>query len=650
MNQMTNVVIRIGFVILLVKTVVGVSVWAQIDDRTRLGEGHRISRLELKNATVVHAARLIAEISGVNVVPTEPAAKKRTTLYLQDVTAKDAIVTMCKVSGLWYRQDPSSATYRVMTTQEYQNDIVVFRDDVIRYFEVLHPNAVTVAQAIEDLYDDRVILSMGLDSDDPLFEERLQTGSIAGGGLGIGGGSGLGGSGGSSSNDSFSSNNNNNNNRRSNTRSNSRSNSRSRLSGRGGGGRGGQRGIRRESFFEETLTTAQIAELERRLAIAEATEAVRSSQLEGLTTTEPPIYVSVVRQHNILIVRTSDAEAMRSIEELVKELDRPIPQVLLEVKILELSLGDDFRSIFDIQVTKGTSTSGPEDDQPANPLSPGAATSPRNVLGLGNFPIEGGASFIYQFLSDDVRARIEMLDQEDRIETLATPMVLASNNRPAAIFIGEEALLTRDIDTDTVTTDSGTSSFVDVETELRQVGTTLIIQPKINADNTVTLTIVQDSSTIKPNGAALPVVQQNGGASEFLVDTVDTRQVSGIVQAKDHLTVAVGGLIRTSVNDVEQKVPLLGDIPLLDLIFKKQIKEKSKTELILLITPHILRSGEQAQEVSRQRIEALSDHRYLENGDEALQGHLQPLLEKRDRQEEAADSHDSDVYWQDATQ
>ena len=116
------------------------------------------------------------------------------------------------------------------------------------------------------------------------------------------------------------------------------------------------------------------------------------------------------------------------------------------------------------------------------------------------------------------------------------------------------------------------------------------------------------------------------------------------MQAKDHLTVAVGGLIRTSVNDVEQKVPVLGDIPLLDLIFKKQIKEKSKTELILLITPHILRTGEQGQEVSRQRMEALSDHRYLEDGDEALQDHIQPLLDKRDRREQAADPDASGVY------
>ena len=111
------------------------------------------------------------------------------------------------------------------------------------------------------------------------------------------------------------------------------------------------------------------------------------------------------------------------------------PRIEGRGEILELQVGEGFRSIFDVQYTDGPRTAGPADAQPANPLLPSALTAPRNVLGSGNFAVEPG-TFVYQFLNDTVRARLQLLATERRVNTLATPLLLASNNRPASACAG----------------------------------------------------------------------------------------------------------------------------------------------------------------------------------------------------------------------
>jgi general secretion pathway protein D len=132
------------------------------------GEEHRIKRLEFRGARMTDAIRLIAEISGLNVVATEEAGKATVTLYLQGLTAGTAVETLCKVAGLWYRRDEDTQTFRIMTTKEFQKDHVVYRKNETRVFTLLHPNAIVVGQAIEDLFGDRVELSLGVEEEEAL--------------------------------------------------------------------------------------------------------------------------------------------------------------------------------------------------------------------------------------------------------------------------------------------------------------------------------------------------------------------------------------------------------------------------------------------------------------------------------------------------
>jgi len=568
---------------------------ARGEDPPFRGEAHELRRLELKGAEVVDGIRLIAEISGLNIVATEEAGKKVVTLYLQDVTAGRAVETLCKVAGLWYRRDMESQTLRVMTTKEYQRDHIIYRKDDIKVFTLLHPNSIVIGTAIEDLFGGRVELSLGVDEEEAL---DLPAGFNVSGG-GIGGsrfGAGVGASGGllrgAADRDRFL----------------------RRSTGRSGRTVAGGRG-ESERVVDEELTPDQIERLEEVPQGGEAT----ARELRGISRDDPPIYVTVNRQHNLIVVRTSDSDAMGKIERLVAELDRPTPQVLLEMKILSLDVGDGFTSIFDIEYTGGSSSAGPETSTPKNPLLAGADTAPRGVVGSGNFDL-ADSTFVFQFLNDNVRARLQLLETENRVDVLSTPLLLASNNRPARLFVGEERVLTTGVDTDVIVSGTGgATQTITPVTETRDVGNTLVVVPKINADRTVTLFLLQDTSQVLESSATIPVPSGDGGVDAFPIDTVQTANLQATVVAKEGMTLAVGGLIRVEVVDTEERVPVLGRIPVLRFFFRKKVERKDKRELILLIKPRVLFTPAEANEITQARLEAMSKHPYVEKGDEAYE-------------------------------
>lgn len=139
-----------------------------------------IEKLELKEARVVDALRLISEYLGVNVVVTEEASKKTITLFLRNTDLLTAVDTIAKIANMWYREDREKGIIRMMTTEEYQRDLVVYRDDETRVFTLLHPNALATAIQIRDLHGDRVVLSLGED-----LSLSTGAGGISGAGLGL---------------------------------------------------------------------------------------------------------------------------------------------------------------------------------------------------------------------------------------------------------------------------------------------------------------------------------------------------------------------------------------------------------------------------------------------------------------------------------
>ena len=388
--------------------------------------------------------------------------------------------------------------------------------------------------------------------------------------------------------------------------------------GMGGMGMAGQNGMTFGAPLFETkelpgdpLTADQVAALQARARTSQrGVEGVSAEDVQDVTSREPLIYVAHNKTHSLVIVRTSDEEAMRSIERLIIDLDRPTPEVLLEMKIMKVRLVDNFKSILDVQYTAGPQGPAADTQASRNPFINSPADAVENVLGLVNSPDIGGASsFVYQYLSDNLRARLELLQQQNCVTSIASPVLLSSNNRPARIFVGEQRVMVTGVDT-TVFTPSvgGATSNITPETEVVNVGTTLLILPKINADRSVTLSIFEDQSEIEPKSQELPVADGNGGITNFKIDSIRTSNMEATVVAQDGLTIAVGGLITDESALVERRVPGLHRLPWVGNLFRQYTDENEKVELILLITPHVITTPMEGLYKSQARMQALSDH------------------------------------------
>jgi general secretion pathway protein D len=348
---------------------------------------------------------------------------------------------------------------------------------------------------------------------------------------------------------------------------------------------------------------------------------VSSEVLNKISGSEQPIYLTLNREHNLIIARTSDSVAMKEIERLIKEMDRPTPQVLLEMKILELGVGESYKQVFDIDYQAGGIKKGPGVWLPGDPLknaavvpiTPAAGDATPDDSGyLGALARQhsftaGAGELFYQFLNDHIRVKLDLLEAKNRVKTLNSPILLASNNKSARVFVGREQVVTTGytVVAGSVTNGIKVNDAVSPTTELRNIGNTLQILPKINADRSVTLNIVQDTSSISENSATTTLVVE-GKPTTVPIDTVVTSNIQSTVVAKDGLTVAIGGLISSSTSKSDTKVPILGDIPFFGELFKSKDDRDTQKEMILLITPHIITTAGEAEDVTRDAVEPIS--------------------------------------------
>lgn len=475
-------------------------------------EETKLAELEFKDASLTDAIRIIAELSGHNIVATPSARDTKVTVFLRDITVNEAIKTICKVSNLWFRRDPKTHSYRIMTNTEYSQDLIIHSDDETRVFTVRNPNIQLIADSIANLYGERVQRSdsgEGVAGDKDDDEEDEDKGAAA--------------------------------------------------------------EEKSETInLKDSLSIDQLSVLDIR---GNASNSVSAGALQAVSNHAETIYVTVVAEHNLVVVRTGDRQALKSIAQLIKQLDRPVPQVLLEMKVMDVLIGDDFNSVFNFSLTDSGLT--------------GNSTNP---ISLGNAPLING-SLAFEFLDNSLQANIEFLQEEKRIKILSTPMVMAANNRPAKLFVGDQQVMVTGY-TSEVTTVNGDDLLLSANnivptTSVKEIGNTITITPYINADNTITLTLNQESSTIKNAAVSIAVVAE-GQVLNLPLDTITTANLKGTVIAKDGLTVAVGGLVRETRSQQESKVPWLADIPYLGWLFTSVQYVTQRSELILMITPHVM--------------------------------------------------------------
>lgn len=574
-----------------------------------------IALVDFRDQTLNDVIRAFAEQSKLNIVASAEANKVQVNLFLHDVRAMDVLENLTKTHDLYFRIDERSGIIRIFTTKEYEANLASFRDEQTQVFTLLYPNPVDVAVAIRDLFGERVRLNFGIGDEDSVLDlvYRLNRFDLVDGrslGLGAFQGSynfgarpslssinGLGG---------FSSTSNN-----------------ARRQFPQPGGISNEYQPLRDLGSEQIQTLIQA--LQSRQAAAPQEQGAPPSGdavAKLLEERQATIYVTVVRRNNQVVVRTGDQATMTQIEELIRHLDVPTPLVLLEVKVMSITLDDDFRSMFDFEFSDGGTTAASFTSGDILPTESdqyvGQARRTKSMLPQGAVLNQG--DFTFQVVSNSFRARMQTLEDDNRVTVLNTPLLLTANNEVSRIFIGDTIPFTVGFNAPQViaagnnnTTITGTPI-----TELRDVGQSLFITPSINADRTVTLRIIQENARRVTNGGRIPLIVPDGTVINQPVDTVNRSTISGTIVAKDGLAVALGGLIEEQVMDMRTQIPVLGKLPYVGILFRNQETGRSRRELVVMIRPYIFNTPSESACLSKDLVATLSVHPIAGNDEHTL--------------------------------
>lgn len=279
-------------------------------------------------------------------------------------------------------------------------------------------------------------------------------------------------------------------------------------------------------------------------------------------------------QNNALIVQCSPQD-YEVIEETIRELDRVPRQVLINVKIYEVELSDE--------LSMGVSAFLQDRKNPMA-SSPSATTASYG----GGGAVSAGLNLAAKVLTGDTRELVSFLNAQEtrsRSRVLSAPSVIASDNVAAHIQVGSQipVLTSQGV----VPGGTGGGSLFSNTVSSRNTGVILNVTPRINAGGWVTLAVQQEVSSPGPPPTA-----------GIQSPSINIRSVNTQVTIKNGQTIAIGGIISESKGVSRNRVPLLGRIPGVGLLFGSTSRTTSRTELIALITPHVIEDIEQASDLT----------------------------------------------------
>jgi len=267
------------------------------------------------------------------------------------------------------------------------------------------------------------------------------------------------------------------------------------------------------------------------------------------------------------LIVVTDEETNENIRTIITSLDQPKPQVLINV-------------VF-VQVTHDQGV-----DLGAEGLFNGTLAvkgEPRGIattrFGVADALADGtqyGA--FYRILGQDVTATLRALSAVTKTEILSRPSVLTRNNQQATIMVGQSVpIITNSRVSDQTNTTINTVQYQDV-------GIILRVTPFITQEGLVEMIVSPEISSL--SATTVPI------GNNVSSPVIDKRSADTVVVTPSDKTIVIGGLISSQLGDRDSKVPLLGDIPLVGLAFKRKQKTDVKTELLIFLTPHVIRTPE----------------------------------------------------------
>ncbi len=279
-----------------------------------------------------------------------------------------------------------------------------------------------------------------------------------------------------------------------------------------------------------------------------------------------PTETTINQEAGLLTVTGTKKQLDRVSKYITKMMKRLHKQILIDAKVIEVTYNDDQTTGIDwskFQATfNGNAKSG------ANDLS-GAFKNTNYLIG-------------YNF---DMNGLLDFLKTQGKVNIVSNPKILTLNNQPAIINVGEEKNYKYTTGTQTTTTNGTVLQQPQFEVGSTFVGVTLSIIPEVSQDDFIILKINPTISEITQRH-----LDENGVPS--LAPDIKIKQLSSIVKVKNNKKILLGGLIQKKSENIITKVPVLGNIPILGQAFRSKKKVNSKSELIIVMTPKLVRGDE----------------------------------------------------------
>lgn len=312
------------------------------------------------------------------------------------------------------------------------------------------------------------------------------------------------------------------------------------------------------------------------------------------------------------VIILSTPEDYERIYETIKKIDIQPRQVIIETLIAEVTLSDELRFGLEWSLKTNVNVTNIKPFKSDVHLSADVGFNSANLD-----PMKlTGFSFLAKDASGIVRSMLQTLASESKLKVIASPHIIATDNREARIQIGDQVPV--------VTSETNVTGTTNIQRTIsyKDTGTILKVKPQINKGGLVTLEINQEVSdyTMKVMyGSEYPVIYK--------------RETSTNVVVQDGETIIIGGLIKDKTDRTREGLPLLSKIPIIGYLFGYTSDVNTRTELVILLTPRVVNNQQEAKESTMeylQRLKGVSSH-MLEK-EVRIQGSKRQSEDKKDAQ------------------
>lgn len=332
----------------------------------------------------------------------------------------------------------------------------------------------------------------------------------------------------------------------------------------------------------------------------------RSQNTRGRVSAGDISDVSIVPDevNNALVITASPSE-YEAIKGVIRQLDVVPLQVLIDAKIIEVSLDDSYKYGIDWSASwgtnfrpGGTAAVDPVLDDNGNVVTPGSAAIPAAVPGeqSGSFDTAAGIATSLSnygiFHGFQIQAKLSALAKDTALNIISSPTLLVLNNQEAFINVGDSVPIpTTQVTNVNSTTNVGNNIGTNVANNIQyqDTGVTLQVTPRVNPGGLVIMEIEQESN------AAIVTESSNLNAP-----TIRQRKITSTLAVQNGDTIVLGGLIQETNSGGTSGIPILSKLPLIGPLFGTTTKSVNRTELIVLLTPRVIENRQDGREATRE--------------------------------------------------